>query len=170
MRTNAENLLGSLIGKAPWSVWNGMSSVLVFEFGRKRRGMIGSEGTFSLWVDMANWVIRKRGKETASSDCSRDKIVSAARNLERKKLTGITLKKYIDKKRNVFGVLLRFADRNALDAIMLLDKKTSTDVILKLYTPTQILQFTSDGELTLKKLKQEKVTPRVLVRIRKAGR
>ena len=161
MRTNAESLLGSLIGKAPWSVWNGISSVLVFEFGRKRRGLIGSKGTFSLWVDMANWIIRKRGKETASSDCCGEKIARAARNLERKKLIGITLKKYIDKKRNIFGVLLRFADRNTLDAIMLLDANTRADVILMLYTPTQILQFTSEGELTLKNLKQ-KVRPRVL--------
>lgn len=158
MSTKAEQLLGTLIGKSPWSVWKGVGSFLLFEFGRKRKTMSRPKGTYTLWVYMAHWIIRRNGKQLAHSESPDKTIEKAARQFERRKLLGITLKKHIAKDRILFGAMFRFDGGHSLDAIMYEDEDHSGDAVFMIYTPTHLLQFDYGGDLALKKMEGRKAS------------
>ncbi|GEM_PF-2290377 len=151
---NQDLSLQCIIGKAPWSVWKGVGSFLLFEFGRKRKARpSGVKGTYTLWIYMAYWFLRRDGRQLAHSESPDGTIDKAAKAFERRKLREVILRRHVRAGRALHSVRMIFHGGYTLDAYMYHPHKPS--VIFMLYSPSRLLEFDYEGNLEVKKMKKE---------------
>ncbi len=135
-----------IIGKRPWRVWKGVGSFLIFEFGRPRRNEDRSKsGTFTLWIYMATWRIRKDGRELAHSESPDEQICRAADALTGKKLEAIVLNQIVSRRRVEHGATFCFEDGLRLTVCMY--DRSNDETIFFLYTPEALVNFDYDGAI-----------------------
>jgi hypothetical protein len=144
--------LHPILGKKPWKVWKGVGSFLLFEFGKRHKDAKGNvHGTYTLWIFMATWRIRRSGDELAHSESPDAKIESAAAELTGKKLEAVTLDTVVVPRRVGHAARLFFEGGYRLDVCMY--ERTKKDTILMLYTPRTVVTYDYDGALRSTKLK-----------------
>ena len=146
-----KNMLNSIIGRTPWSVWKGFGSFLFFEFGQKRRNPDGNpKGEFTLWIEMAHWRIRVGPKEIAHSE-SPDKIISRkSALLQGRKLQEVRLSDHIRKNKVLRSAHFVFENQHVLDVFQY---EKGTDVIFAINSKTEVLTYDYDGKLKTEKWK-----------------
>ena len=92
----APSLLAKILGKAPWSVWKGIGSFLLFEFGPRRAGQQSRpQGKYTLWIYMASWRVHRHGKRIAHSELSDKAIKGVAKRLEGLRFRALIIQKLI---------------------------------------------------------------------------
>jgi hypothetical protein len=156
-------LLTKILGKAPWSVWKGIGSFLLFEFGPRRAGQNGRpQGTYTFWIYMAHWRIRKNGKEIAHSESRDGTIQRAAQQLQGKPFRALVLERVMTKDSVRHAARLCFDNGYTLQAFMYDDHEP--DAIFMLYSPTEVLSFDYDGRMITKKLRERRTR-----RVERAG-
>src|SRR5215471_6380583 len=112
-------LLTNILGKAPWSVWKGIGSFLLFEFGPRRAGHNDRpQRKHTLWIYMAHWRIRRNGKEIAHSESPDKTIEQAAEKLEGKHFRALVVDKVLTKSSVRHAARLCFDNGYTLQASM----------------------------------------------------
>jgi len=112
-------IIKSILGKAPWKVWKGVGSFLLFEFGRKHRDVNGNEfGSQTLWIYMAGWSVRRKGKELAHSESPDQRIKITAKRLVGQRFKSVWLKKIFLKDAVRHAALFSMDNGYALNAYM----------------------------------------------------
>ena len=88
-------VINKIVGKKPWKVWKGIGSFLLFEFGPKVTSNPGKQlhGSYTLWIYMAHWQVRRKGKVIAHSESPDQVIKRAAKALVGKRLCWVVLEK-----------------------------------------------------------------------------
>jgi hypothetical protein len=120
-----------ILGRKPWKVWKGFGSFLLFEFGERHKDPKGNVyGSYTLWIHMADWRIRRNGDELAHSECSDAKIERAAAALTGQKIEAVTLDTVVVPRRVRYGARLFFADGYRLDVYTPIAFKRPTRLIL----------------------------------------
>jgi len=143
--------LHPILGKKPWKVWKGFGSFLLFEFGARHKDPKGDVyGSYSLWIYMADWRIRRGGDELAHSGSSDARIERAAAALTGQKLDAVTLDTVVVPKRVRYGARLFFESGHRLDVYMY--ERAKRDSIFMLYTPRTVISYDNDGTLRSEKL------------------
>lgn len=136
-----------LIGKKPWRVWKGVGSFLLFEFGRRHRAKpVGLRGTYTLWIQMADWRFRDSEHLLAHSDSPDEQIHHAAETLTHKRLESIVFCTVVLKGRLRYGAAFHFEGRHTLRATMY--ERSKDDTIFMLYAPTVAHSYNTDGTVT----------------------
>lgn len=137
-----------ILSKRPWEVWKGIGSTLIFEFGRRLRDKDGSRrGTYTLWIYMADWRIRKAGREIAHSESSDAVIHRAASTLTGKKLEAVFLKTFVTQWKLLHGSTFCFEGGHYLDAWAYEHAREDDDVFF-LYSPDACTFYHRDGTMT----------------------
>ena len=83
--TDPLTLVGSLVGKRPWSVQLGVGSFLLFDFGQTVQASAGvTRGEWCLWLYCTPWRIRTETRLLLGSEDTREKIAAEIKQLENK--------------------------------------------------------------------------------------
>jgi hypothetical protein len=143
--------LHPILGKKPWKVWKGFGSFLLFEFGARRKDPEGNiHGSYTLWIYMADWRIRRGSDELAHSESPDAKIAQAAEALTGQKLEAIVLDTVVVPRLVRYAGRLLFEGHHRLDFYMY--ERVERDTIFMLYTPRTVISYYNDGALRSKKL------------------
>lgn len=103
-------------------------------------------GTYTLWIYMAEWSIKKARREIAHCESSDKKIHRAAEVLTGKKLESASLTSFVAKRRLRHGAIFRFEGGYHLIAWACL-KGDDDDDIFSLHSPDACISFHRDGAL-----------------------
>ena len=133
-----------IIGRRPWRVWKGYGSFLLFEFGRPHMHRGKRYGTYSLWIYLAEWSIKKAGHEVAHSESPDQEIHDAADAITGKKLESASLVTFVTKRRKRHGASFHFVDEFDLHVRAYQDGDDD-DRILMLHTPAECISYLRDG-------------------------
>lgn len=135
-----------ILGKRPWRVWKGVGSFLMFEFGRPRRLFKESEkvGTFTIWIQMAEWRILKARRELAHSESSDKAIERAAEALQGKKVESATVLTYVTKYALRHGVQFSFEGGVRLIA-WAYKRDGGNEAVFTLFSPDSNSSYCRDG-------------------------
>jgi len=121
---------------------------MLFEFGRPRRKEDGSRtGTFTLWIYMAEWTIRKARRELAHSESSDTTIHRAAETLTNKKVESAFLTTFVAKRQVRHGAAFRFEGGYILRAWAYVRGEDDEEVFF-LYSPDACIFYRRDGTLS----------------------
>jgi hypothetical protein len=93
LKNGPEELIRSLIGKAPWEVMLGAGSVLTLEFGVRdpRQSAFRIHGEWRLWLYECAWRLECRDTILTGSQHERSLAANAVKKISRSEITEIVL-------------------------------------------------------------------------------